>query len=141
MAEYTAIAEQTVAANQNILLTETPVCGNNSIVHREGSGLVTLRGITHCQCRARFKVSFGGNIAIPATGTISPISIAIALDGEPVATTTMTVTPASTEQFSHIFRAVFLDVPAGCCSKISIRNTSSQSILIQNSNLIVERVA
>ena len=28
MAEYTAIAEQTVAANQNILLTETPVCGN-----------------------------------------------------------------------------------------------------------------
>ena len=41
MAEYTAIAEQTVAANQNILLTETPVCGNAPcIVHREGSGLV-----------------------------------------------------------------------------------------------------
>lgn len=141
MAEYTANTVQTVGANQNILLTETPVCGNNSIVHREGSGLVTLRGITHCQCRARFKVSFGGNIAIPTTGAISPISIAIALDGEPVATTTMIVTPASTEQFSHVFGAVFLDVPAGCCSKISIRNTSSQSILVQNSNLIVERVA
>ena len=39
MAEYTAIAEQTVAANQNILLTETPVCGNaQCVVHREGSG-------------------------------------------------------------------------------------------------------
>ena len=141
MAEYTANIVQTVGANQNILLTETPVCGNNSIVHREGSGLITLRGITHCQCRARFKVSFGGNIAIPTTGAISPISIAIALDGEPVATTTMIVTPASTEQFSHVFGVVFLDVSAGCCSKISIRNTSSQSILVQNSNLIVERVA
>ena len=34
MAEYTANTVQTVGANQNILLTETPVCGNNSIVHR-----------------------------------------------------------------------------------------------------------
>ena len=76
MAEYTATALQTVAANQNVLFTETPVCGNNSIVHREGSGIITLRGITS-QCRARFKVTFGGNITIPSGGTVGPISITI----------------------------------------------------------------
>ena len=90
MAEYTAIAEQTVAANQNILLTETPVCGNAPcIVHREGSGLVTLRGITKGQCRARFKVTFGGNIAIPTGGTVEAISVAIAINGEAVNSTIM----------------------------------------------------
>ena len=141
MAEYTAIAEQTVAANQNILLTETPVCGNAPcIVHREGSGLVTLRGITN-QCRARFKVTFGGNIALPTGGTVGPISLAIAVNGEPVATTTTIETPAAVAEFSNVFSAIFLDIPAGCCSQISVRNTSNQAIDVQNANLIVERVA
>ena len=67
--ELTANALQTVEANQNVLLTDTVVCGNCSILHRDGSGLVTLRGMTN-QCRARFKVSFGGNIAVPTTNVI-----------------------------------------------------------------------
>jgi hypothetical protein len=44
--EVTANALQTVNAGQNVLFTETAVKGNCSIVHREGSGLVTLRGLT-----------------------------------------------------------------------------------------------
>ena len=88
MAEYTANALQTVEENQNVLLTDAVVYGNNSIVHRDGSGLITLRGIT-CQCRARFRVSFGANIAIPTGGTVEAISLAIAINGEPVQTTTM----------------------------------------------------
>ena len=47
MAEYTANTAQVVDVNQNILFTDTPVGGSGSIVHREGSGLVTLRGITN----------------------------------------------------------------------------------------------
>ena len=46
MAEYIANTVQTVPVNQNVLFTDTTVCGNNSIVHRAGSGLITLRGIT-----------------------------------------------------------------------------------------------
>jgi hypothetical protein len=142
MAEYTAIAEQTVAANQNILLTETPVCGNAPcIVHREGSGLVTLRGITKGQCRARFKVTFGGNIAIPTGGTVEAISVAIAINGEAVNSTTMIVTPAAVEEYFNVFGAIFIDIPINYCSQISVKNTSTQSILVQNANVIVERVA
>lgn len=113
--EITANAIQTVEANQNVLFTDTVVCGNCSIMHREGSGLVTLRGLTN-QCRARFRVSFGGNIAIPADGTVEPISVALAINGEPVATTTMITTPAAVEEFNNVFGAIFLDVPRNCCS-------------------------
>lgn len=141
MAEFTATAQQTVEPNQVILFTDTAVRGNNSIMHREGSGLVSLRGLTCCQARARFRVSFGGNIAIPTTGTVGPISVAIAIDGEPVTSTKMIVTPAAVEEFFNVNRDVNIDVPAGCCAQVSIENTSSGDVLIENANLIVERVA
>ena len=138
--EITANAIQTVPANANVIFTDTTVCGNCSIMHREGSGLVTLRGLTN-QCRARFRVSFGGNIALPTGGTVGPISLAIAVNGEPVATTTMISTPAAVEEFNNVFSAIFLDVPKGCCSQVSVKNISDQPIDVQNANLIIERVA
>lgn len=68
--EITANAVQTVAANQDVLFTNVAIAGNSSTVHRSGSGQVTLRGLTNCQCRARFRVTFGGNIAVPADGIL-----------------------------------------------------------------------
>ena len=138
--ELTANAIQTVAANANVLFTDTVIGGNCSILHRDGSGLVTLRGLTD-QCRARFRVSFGGNIAVPTGGTVGPISLAIAINGEPVVTTTMISTPAAVEEYNNVFSAIFLDVPRGCCSQVSVQNTSDDDIEIQNANLIIERVA
>lgn len=138
--ELTANALQAVEANQNILFTDTAIAGSCSIIHRSGSGLVTLRGITN-QCRARFRVTFGGNVGLPTGGTLGPVSLAIAINGEPVATTTMISTPAALEELNNVFSSIFLDVPAGCCSQISVKNTTNQSIDVQNANLIVERVA
>ena len=139
--ELTANAIQTVTAGSNVLLTDTVVNGNCSIIHRNGSGLVTLRGITNNQCRARFRVSFGGNIALPTGGTVGAISLAIAINGEAVATTTMISTPAAVEEYNNIFSTIFLDVPKGCCVQVSIKNTSTQAVTVQNANLIIERVA
>lgn len=138
--EITANAVQTVAANQNVIFTETAVCGSNSIIHREGSGLVTLRGLTN-QCRARFRVFFSGNIAIPTGGTVAPISLAISVNGESVGPTTITQTPAAVNQYNNVASAIYLDVPCGCCSQIAVTNISTQAIEVQNANLIVERVA
>lgn len=138
--EITANAVQTVAASQNVLFTETPVNGSCSILHREGSGITTLRGITN-QCRARFKIFFSGNIAIATGGTAGPISVALTIDGEPVATTTMISTPAAVGEFNNVAGAVYINVPAGCCISVSVRNTSDQAIDVQNANLIVERIS
>ena len=138
--EIIANALQTVPANQNVYFTDTVVCGNCSITHRDDSGLITLRGITN-QCRARFRVSFGGNIGLPADGTVGPISLAIAIDGEAVRSTTMTVTPAAVEEFFNVYASVFIDVPRGCCMTVSVRNVTEDDVDVQNANLIVERVA
>ena len=138
--ELTAVALQTVAENQNVLFTDTVIYGNPSIVHRAGSGLVTLRGLTN-QCRAQYKVTFGGNIAIPTGGTVEEISLALTIDGEPLGSATMIETPAAVEQFSNVFGAVYIAVPRGCCLTVGVRNTSAQAINVQNANLIVERIA
>ena len=138
--EIIANALQTVPANQNVYFTDTVMCGGCSITHRDGSGLVTLHGNTN-QCRARFKVSFGGNIAIPTGETVGPISLAISIDGEALLSTTMTVTPAAVEQFFNVFSAVFIDVLRGCCVTISVKNINDIPVEVINANLIVERVA
>jgi len=139
--ELIANAVQTVNANQNVLFTDTVVCGNASITHRNGSGLINLRGLTANQCRARFKVSFGRNIAIPTGGTVEGISIALSIDGEPVPATTMIVTPAAVEDLFNVYSSIYIDVPKGCCYTMSVENISTQPILVQNANLIAERVA
>lgn len=140
MAEYTNNTIVSVSAGQNIPLTETPVCGSPCIVHREGAGIVTLRGITS-QCRARYKVSFGANIAVPADGTVEAISVALAINGEPLTSATGIVTPAAVDQYGNVHVSVFVDVPKGCCVTVAAENTSTQAISVANANLIAERVA
>ena len=140
MAEFSNSNTVSVAAGQNLPLTETAVAGPACIVHREGAGIVTLRGLTN-QCRARFKVSFGGNIAIPTGGTVEAISVALAVNGEPLASATAIVTPAAVENYFNVFVAAFIEVPRGCCVTAAVENTSTQAVSIANSNLIVERVA
>lgn len=123
-----------------MLLTETAVDGNCSIVHRDGAGIVTLRGLTN-QCRARYKVSFGANISIPTGGTVGAISVALSVNGEALNSALAIITPAAVEQYGNIFVAVNIDVPRGCCVTVAAENTSTQAINIANANMIVERVA
>ena len=138
--EVIANALQTVELHQNVIFPSTAVQGGNTILHREGSGLVTLRGITN-QCRARFRITFGANVSIPTGGTVAPIKMAISLNGEPVIETTMISTPGAVDQLNSIGRSLFLDVPAGCCAQIAVQNISADAVNVQNASLIIERVA
>ena len=138
--ELIANTLQTVNEGENIQFYNEVIGGCNSILHRPGSGLVTLRGITD-QRRARFKVFFSGNIAIPTGGTVEAIQLAIAVNGEAIASTIMIQTPAAVSEFSNVASAVYIDVPSSCCLSIAVRNTSEQAIDVQNANLIIERVA
>ena len=139
MAEFTGVFVQQIAANGNAVFSETPVSGSNCIVHREGSGIITLRGMTN-HCRARYKVVFGGNIAIPTGGTVGPISVAIAVEGEALGSATAIVTPAAVNEFFNVFAAAFIEVPRGCCVTVAVKNTSTETIELENANVIVERV-
>ena len=133
MAEFTSAAIQTVAAGQNVPLTETAINNKPCIVHRQGAGVVTLRGLTN-QNRALFRVSYAG-------GTVEAISAALAINGEPLTSATATVTPAAVENYFNIYVSAQVCVPKGCCLTIAMENTSTQAVNFANSNLTVERIA
>lgn len=76
------------------------------------------------------------NTIIPSSQQQQP-----AINGEPVAETTMISTPTAVEQFNSISRALFLNVPRGCCQQISVENTSTSAVSVENASLIIERVA
>ena len=141
MAEYTNSTTQTVTPSSNVILTETPVPSGCCILHREDSGQVLLRGLTRGQRRARFYADFGANVAIPADGTVGPITMAIALDGEPLNSSVMISTPTATEAFNNISSSIYIDVPCGCCTTLSVKNTGTAPISVANASLIVTREA
>lgn len=83
----------------------------------------------------------GANIAIPTGGTVEAITAAISINGEALNASTATITPAAAEDFFNIYVSAVVDVPRGCCVTVAARNTSTQPILVANSNFIVERIA
>lgn len=155
MAEFTKNDVQTVNANQVVTLNTVIGCPKGYVYHRNGSGIVTLRGVTP-NCFARFQVTFNGNISIPSTGTAGPIAVALAIDGEPILTSRAIVTPAdvateppTTENFFNVTSTAIINVPKGCCFNVSVENVSEGAtptdippqILVQNANLTVSRIA
>lgn len=155
MAEYTKNEVQIVQPNQPILLNTSIACNKGYVYHRNGSGIVTLRGITP-NCFARYQVTFNGNIAIPNGGTApAAISVALALDGEPILTSNAIVTPAAAAEatpsnlnYFNVTSTAIITVPKGCCFNVSVENTSetptggtAPNINVQNANLTVARIA
>lgn len=144
MAEYTSSATQVVSSRQNVLFTETAVKSCNcNIMHREGSGIISLRGSNNCCNNARYKVTFGGNIAVATGGTVGPISVTIAISGEPLYSATATVTPAAIGDFFNVFAEALISIPCNCCQTIAVENVSNPAtaIDVSNANIIVERVS
>ena len=157
MAEYTFNPAQRVEPNQNIILNDNIPCNRGYVLHRNESGIVILRGVVNgCGCFARYQVTFNGNIAIPDGGTVGPIAIALAIDGEPIQTSRAIVTPAdtaadppTTDNFFNVTSTAIITVPKGCCFTVAVENVSAPAedggvapeILVQNANLTVTRIA
>ena len=159
MPEFTNNPVQLVQPNQQVLLNTTIGCNKGYIIHREGSGIVTLRGIVNNpqSCFARYQATFNGNIAVPNGTTVSPISLSIAIDGEPVLTSKAIFTPAAAadatetdNNYGNVTSTAIVTVPRGCCFNISVENTSTipaaagsnaPAINVKNANLVVSRIA
>lgn len=143
MAEYVYNPIQEVEMNQNVLLNDSIPCSKGYVVHRNGAGILTLRGIVNnsCSCFARYQVTFNGNIAVPTGETAGEISVALALDGEPLQTSRARVTPAADDEYFNVTSTAIITVPRGCCYTIAVENTSDQAINVQNANVVVSRIA
>lgn len=140
--EYSYPLEQGIVQGANILfLSGSRACNKGYITHRTDSGTFRLKGASN-GCRAIYRVTFNGNIAIADGGTVEPITIALQEDGETVNNAVATVTPAAIGDFWNVSVDTFISVPCGCCVTVSIKNISdTTAIEARNSNIIFERVA
>jgi len=151
MAEYVYNAVQVVQPNQNVLLQSSIPCTKGYVYHRDGAGILTLRGIVNNPCAsfARYQVTFNGNIAVPTDGTVGPIAIALAIGGEPIQTSRAIVTPAAADEYFNVTSTAIITVPKGCCMNVTVENVSfgataaatPTAINVQNANLVVSRIA
>ena len=150
MAEFTYNPVQEVQPAQNVLLNTSIACNKGYVFHRNESGIVILRGIVNNACAsfARYQVTFNGNIAVPDGGTAGEISIALAVDGEPIQTSKGIVTPATVDEYFNVTSTAIITVPRGCCFSVAVENTSAAptggaapAINVQNANMTVSRIA
>jgi hypothetical protein len=149
-AEYLAVSEQEVALNSPIIFTASIPCTRGWVYHEDETGIFILRGITNGQCFATYEVTFNGNIAIPATGVVTPIAIAIAVNGEPRITSRAILTPAAVDEYGNVTSTCIVKVPKGCCFSLSVEYVSgitdgvtipTTEINVINSNLTISRIA
>ena len=141
-AEYSAVAVQTVAVDDNIFFDNgCRACRKGFIQHRDDSGIFFLKGSTN-GCRAVYRVTFNGNIAIATGGTVEPISVALTINGEQLGNALATVTPNFAEAFFNVSITTFIDIPCGCCVTVSVENVcDTTAIDVTNANIIFDRVA
>lgn len=140
--EYAYVPVQEVAQGANILFLDGfRACSKGYITHRTDSGTFRLKGASNA-CKAIYRVTFNGNIAIATGGTVEPITIALQEDGETVNNAIATVTPAAIGDFWNVSIDTFITVPCGCCVTVSVKNISATTAIeTRNSNIIYERIA
>ncbi len=150
MAEYLANATQLVELNQPIVFSASIPCNRGNVVHEDETGIFILRG-NSTGCFARYQVTFNGNIAVPEGGTVGPIAVSVAVNGEARPTSRAIVTPAAVEEYNNVTSTAIVTVPRGCCFSVSVRavsgivddatGTPAPAINVTNSNLVITRIA
>lgn len=148
-AEYLANGLQSVPLNTPIEFTASMPCTRGNVIHENGTGIFILKGNTN-QCYATYKVSYNGNIAITEGGTVTPIAVAIVVNGEPRLTSRAISTPAAAEQFNSVTSPATIKVPRGCCFTLAVEYVSGVTdgttvptpVIDQiNGNLEINRIA
>ena len=150
MAEYLANAVQNVALNAPVLFNASIPCNKGYVYHEDETGIFILRGVTN-NCFARYQITFNGNIAIPTGGAVTPIAVAISVNGETRPTSRAIFTPAAVDIYGNVTSTAIITVPKGCCFSVAVRYVDATTddpgteptpvITVQNSNLVISRIA
>ena len=149
MAEYLNNQVQSVPLNQAAVFDSSIPCPRGNVFHEDGTGNFVLRGNTP-NCFARYQVVFNGNIALPEGATVTPIAVALTVNGEARPTSRAIFTPAAVEQYGNVTSTAIITVPRGCCFNLALRSVAASEdatvtpapvINLQNANLTINRVA
>ena len=150
MAKYITSTDVNVALNNTIPFNIVSIPCNKGCVIPITTGVLTLRSGARNQ--AQYVVTLQANIAIPEGGTVTPIAVAITLNGVAIPDSVAIVTPAAAEDVWHINTSTVITVPCGCCVSVSAAyvdateddaaTTPTPSVFVRrNASLTVTRTA
>lgn len=142
MARYLTSTDQNVALNGTVPFDIVSIPCNKGCVIPITTGVLTLRSGTSNQ--ARYDVQLQANVAIPEGGTVTPIALAITLNGVPIPESVAIVTPAAAEDVWHINTSIPITVPCGCCVSVSaayVDGTEDDATVTPTPSIFVRRNA
>lgn len=151
ISKYITSTDQNVALNNTIPFNIVSIPCNKGCVIPITTGVLTLKGSTSNRF-ARYEVDLQANVAIPEGGAVTPLAVAITLNGVAIPDSVAIVTPAAAEDVWHIHTSATITVPCGCCVSVSAAYvdateddatvTPTPSIFVRrNASLTVDRIA
>lgn len=151
MAKYITSTDQNVALNNTFPFNIVSIPCNKGCVVPITTGVLTLKGGSSNRF-ARYEVDLQANVAIPEGGTVTPLAVAITLNGVAIPDSVAIVTPAAAEDLWHVNTSAVITVPCGCCVSVSAAYvdateddaavTPTPSIFVRrNASLTVDRIA
>lgn len=116
MAKVVTTSDQNVALNGTIPFDYVSIPCNKGCVMPITTGVLSLRGGSNS---ARYEVKLQANVAVPTGGAITPLALAITLNGVEIPDSVAIVTPAAVEDVWHINTSTTINVPCNCCVDVS----------------------
>ena len=143
MAEYITTTDQNVALNGTIPFNSVSIPCNSGSVIPVTPGILNLKGNTPNQF-ARYEVTLQGNIEVPTGGAVTPIALAITINGAVVPESVAIFTPQAVSEYGHIHTTATITVPRGCCLSISgtyVDGTEDDATVTPTPSITVRRNA
>ena len=143
MARYITSTDQNVALNNTVPFDIVSIPCNRGCVIPITTGVLTLKGNTSNRF-ARYEVKLQANVAIPEGGAVTPIALAITLNGVAIPDSVAIATPVAAEEFWHINTSVTITVPCDCCISVSaayVDATEDNASVTPTPSILVRRQA
>lgn len=143
MAKYITSADSNVALNGTIPFDIVSIRCTRGCVVPLATGVITLKG-GNTNGFARYDVTVQGNVSIPEGGAVTPIAVAITVNGTPIPDSVAIVTPAAAEDVWHINTSTTITVPNGCCVSVSaayVDGTEDDAAVVPTPSISVRRQA
>lgn len=144
---------QEVALYSPVIFRSSIPCTRGLVIHEDETGNFILRGVNSSNCCnqwTHYQVTFNGNVAIPEGGIVTPIAIALTVNGEPRYVSRAIFTPAAAEEYGNVTSTAIIKVPRCCCYSLGVEAvpattdpavTPAPTIDVQNANLTIARIA
>lgn len=143
MAKVLTTTDQNVALNGTFPFDRVSIPCNKGCVIPIATGVLSLNG-GNSNKFARYEVKLQGNIAIPEGGAVTPIAVAITLNGAVIPDSVAIVTPAAEEDLWHVNTSTTITVPCGCCVSVSaayVDATEDDAAVTPTPSIFVRRCA